>query len=250
MRTFASAVIVVVALQTRSPALSAVTDQTQRPTAPPQQFEVASVKISRADNFSISPYGTGTFTIRHVPLATLLSLAASINTDRITGGPGWLRTELYDVSAKAEDGVLLTVEEMRPRLRHLLEQRFGLVTHRETRQQQGYALVVARGGPKLKTVAVEPTTASINAANGLYGPNMPLEILAAVLQNRLGRPVIDETGITGEFNIALDYARDPNDTTRPSVFTALEEQLGLRLDTRTLQVEWLVIDRVEHPLPD
>src|SRR5437868_6561417 len=132
MRTFARAVIVVVvALQTRSPAVSALADQDQTRTAP--QFEVASVKISRADNFSISPYGTGTFTIRHAPLSTLLSLAHSINSDRITGGPGWLRTEFYDVSAKAEDGILLIVEEVRPRLRHLLEQRFGLVTHREIR---------------------------------------------------------------------------------------------------------------------
>jgi uncharacterized protein (TIGR03435 family) len=156
-----------------------------------------------------------------------------------------LGSEHYEFSAKAEDGVLLTLDQLQPRLRRLLEERFRLATHREQKEYDGYALVVAKSGPRLK-----PTTGS--SENGVIYPgglrimNSTLAGFAGSLRSPAGRPVIDKTGVTGNYDFTLSYAHDGDtDSPLPSLFTALQEQYGLRLEKAKVPLEILVIDRVE-----
>jgi len=214
----------------------------------PAAFEVASVKITSAGNFAISPYGQGRFSIRSASLTLLVSLAYNVSNALVSGGPGWRDSEYYDVTAKAEDGILLTYDELRPRLQELLAQRFKLAIHREMKQLPGYALVVARGGTKLKITNREAATLGAILPGGLRAPSISMDSFAAMLARPIDRPVVNETGLNGNYEIAIDYAPDGvADSALPSIFTALQEQLGLRLDARTIPVEMLVIDRLEHP---
>jgi uncharacterized protein (TIGR03435 family) len=218
---------------------------------PKPAFEVASVKITSPGLVAISPYGQGRFSIRHASLTLLINIAYGLSPERISGGPGWRDSEYYDVTAKAEDGVALTPEELRPRLQNLLTQRFKLEIHRELNPLPGYALRVAKGGARLKLSKTETDTWGSILPGSLRAPSITMAQFAEVLARPIGRPVVDETGLDGNYEIALNYA--PDDATGsllPSIFTVLQEQLGLRLESRTVSVESIVIDRVEHPTPD
>ena len=219
------------------------------PPASGQAFEVASVRKAQSERFAMSPYGGNQFSINSASLTLLISLAFGLSDTDLIGGPSWRDSEYYDVVTKAEDGVSLTVEALQPRMQRLLRERFRLVTHREPRRVPGYALVVTREGPKLK-----PANADTNAAlaaivpGGVRAPSAPMGSLAAILTRIVGRPVVDETGLPGNYRVELDFAIDTvASTDRPSVFTALQEQLGLRLDSKQVQVEKLIIDAAERP---
>jgi uncharacterized protein (TIGR03435 family) len=160
---------------------------------------------------------------------------------------------------------------MRERLRALLAERFQLTLHRETKEQSVYALVVAKGGPKLQQgqakEATGPRGPMMRMGRGeLSGQGVELEMLTRTLSSQLGRTVIDRTGLKGNFDFKLTWTPDPGqsagppgglpagadappppDPNGPSVFTALQEQLGLRLESQKGPVEMLVIDRVEKP---
>ncbi len=157
----------------------------------------------------------------------------------------WLGSEHYDISAKPGDQSL-TYDQLKPMLQQLIEQRFQLVTHREMRDAQGYALVVFKDAPKLVATKGEPPKPMI-WKEGLRAQNISLDTLAAMLSNPTGRKVINKTGIDGNFDIKLEYAADNAlDSTLPSVFVAVQEQLGLKLVTQKVQVETLVIDHAER----
>lgn len=114
----------------------------------------------------------------------------------------------------------------------------------------GYALVVAKGGPKLKPAEVDPKTPGRIAIvpGGVRAPGVPMGAVASILTGVVGRPVIDETGLSGAYRVELNFAIDTvASTDRPSVFTALQEQLGLRLESKQVQVEKLIIDAAERP---
>jgi len=214
-------------------------------------FEVASVKVTSMDAFSISPYGLERFSIRSASLTLLISFAYGVGDDQISGGPGWRNSEYYDVTAKAEDGVRLTYDELRPRLEALLVQRFKLAAHREMKQLPGYALMVAAGGARLKRSEREAATLGSILPGGLRAPSISMDSFAGMLARAVGRPVVNGTGLGGNYEIAIDYAPEAGaDSSLPSIFTALQEQLGLRLQSRTLPVESLVIDHAEHPTAD
>jgi uncharacterized protein (TIGR03435 family) len=138
------------------------------------------------------------------------------------------------------------------RLRHLLEDRFQLAVHHETRDMREYALVVAKGGPKLREVQRGEQPFSLRTPTGkiVTRGGAKIELLARLLALRLQCPVIDETGIGKDrlYDIQLNYSPDdsPSDTAT-SLFAALQEQLGLRLEPRRGPVDVLVIDRVERP---
>jgi uncharacterized protein (TIGR03435 family) len=214
-------------------------------------FEVASVKVTSAGSFSMSPYGLNRFSLRSVSLTLLISLAYGVSDDQISGGPGWRNSEYYDVAAKAEDGVMLTYDELRPRLQALLVQRFKLATHRAMKQSPGYALVVATGGARLKRSETEKATSGSILPGGLRAPSASMDTFAGMVARVVGRPVVNETGLNGNYEVALDYAPEAvADSPLPSIFTALQEQLGLMLQSRAVPVESIVIDRVEHPTED
>lgn len=218
---------------------------------PHPTFEVATVKSApQADpnTGSWSPPGTGRFTATHVSLALLIQLAYGIDDSQIANQPGWLETNLYDIVAKPEDGVPLTRDELKPRLQDMLHQRFHLVAHTETRLSRGYALVLAKGGPHLT-----PTKADhfpgfrIHVGSGqMRGVNWSLPQLAKYLTPAAGFPVVDQTGITGSYDIGFSYEPKPDaDSTLPSLKEALQQATGLLLKPQKVPVETLVIDSAD-----
>ena len=220
----------------------------------PPAFEVASVKRippGHSGLTDISPYGGGRFTARSASLQFLIGLAFDVSEDRLQGAPNWLGWEYYDIDAKPEAGVRLTYEELKPRLQQLLAQRLKLSTHRQMKDFECYALMVAKGGPKLKEAAPENSSGGYILPGGLQFPSLSMEGLASVLARPLGRPVVDKTGIEGNHKIQLSYAQDTEvNPTRPSIFTAVQEQLGLKLEKQAVPVEMLVIEHVERePTP-
>jgi uncharacterized protein (TIGR03435 family) len=258
---------------------------------PPLTFEVASVKPSATDDrrtmIQIQPGGS--LRTGGTSLKMLLTFAYDVREFQITGGPGWINTDRFDIVAKAErsagaenppdDPRKMTEQQrktvgdqMRERLRALLAERFQLTLHRETKEQSVYALVVAKGGPKLQQAqAMEgtgPRGPMMRMGRGeLSGQGVELEMLTRTLSSQLGRTVIDRTGLKGNFDFKLTWTPEPGqsatplgggpppgadappppDANGPSVFTALQEQLGLRLESQKGPVEMLVIDRVEKP---
>jgi uncharacterized protein (TIGR03435 family) len=199
---------------------------------------------------------------------------------KIEGGPAWINSERYEINAKAESNAS---EEMMmgPMMQALLEDRFKLKTHRETRDVPVYALAVAKGGSKLKpfregsctpaALAVNPPLegqppvckafASSRGSNLMVmdGQGMSIEefsgvvLAASGLGFKFDRPIVNRTGITGRFNFHMEFAIDDGltDTSSvaagPSIFTAFQQQLGLRLEPGRGPGQFLVVDHVEHP---
>jgi uncharacterized protein (TIGR03435 family) len=213
-------------------------------------FEVASVRVAASGMGNVSPFGQNRWTAGCVPLATLLELAfdvAPFAVAPVVGLPSWSRTECFAVAAKAEDGVLLTREELRPRLKRLLEERFKLVAHIQIAEVNGYALVLGKGGPKLKETS-NPSTMTAIGIGRMRAPSVSMEFFVKQLGTVIKQPVVNETGLIGNYDLTLTFAPDgATDSPLPSIFTALQEQLGLKLEARKTPVNTLVIDHVEHP---
>jgi uncharacterized protein (TIGR03435 family) len=213
----------------------------------------------------------------------------------IVGGPGWINTDRFDIDAKMAPGT--TADDMRTMAQALLADRFKLAAHAETRDLQVYALVLARGdgklGPKMRPSDVDCEALRAARANGTapsvgppragepmppcttrlnFGPlsridssGMRLAQLVGLLSLSTGRPVVDRTGLSGDFAVSVEFVSEPGAGSQlgppasstgapppdaPSLFTALQEQLGLKLDSRREPTEVLVIDRAEQPSPD
>jgi uncharacterized protein (TIGR03435 family) len=223
-------------------------------------FEVASIKLSDPGlgrpNISIAGR---TFTTRGFTLQDYVRLAYDVPGFQITGGPGWIKSERYDITAKAEAGYgNLTVDNMRPLIRSLLAERFQLVIHRETKELPVYALVVAKNGARLQANAGAPGP-QVNGGRGqLRGIRVNMSLFVAQLRSQVGRTVVDRTGLKGEYDYTLQWTPEPGqlrppgveapspDANGPSIFTALQEQLGLRLESTKGPVETIVIDRAER----
>lgn len=201
-----------------------------------------------------SPPGRGLFKASSVSLELLIRLAYNVDPKQIANEPSWLRSRLFDVTAKPEAGVLLSREELRPRLQDLLQQRFHLVTHREAREVQGYALVIAKHGARLQPTKGAPFPGFRSNVNpgSLKGLSWSMADLAAYVTSLIGEPVADRTGIQGRYDVSVEYAPDDAvDSNLPSLFTSLKETLGLRLTSRKVPVDMLVIDSVdETPTPN
>jgi uncharacterized protein (TIGR03435 family) len=212
-------------------------------------FEVASVRLTPPDRIGFthtSESGAATFTATNVTLELLIAIAFRVETNRILAKQSWIESEHYDVSAKAEGGQGISDEQLKPLLRQLLADRFKLSVHREPKEVQGYSLQAAKGGPKLEASKGSQSRGAI-LRGGLRGYDMALDNFASMLSTPLGRPVINETGIDGKFDISLDYAIEgAADSTLPSIFTALQERLGLKLVPQKVRIETLVIDHAER----
>jgi uncharacterized protein (TIGR03435 family) len=185
---------------------------------------------------------------------------------QIAKGPSWVESERFDIVAKAagEPGH----DEIQRMVQALLADRFKLTIRRETRELLVYALVVAKSGPKLHEAAKDyglDGRLSIGpggqpGAVKIIGQGVPLAAFASMLPTILGRPTLDMTGLVGKFDFTLEFAPDqmmrpqnagPDsplpDLSGTTIFAALQEQLGLKLEARKGPVEVLVIDRVERP---
>jgi uncharacterized protein (TIGR03435 family) len=211
-------------------------------------FEVASVRRTPPANIGytvISPSGAGTFRATNVSLEFLIGFAFRVDSGLIIGKQSWLTSEHYDVIARPEGDKALTYDELRPLLQRLLADRFKLAVHRETKDGPGFALVIAKDGAKL-TPSKGGSGQPMILPGGIRAENVSLDTLAAMLARPAGHKVLNKTGIDGKFDFKLDYAPDgATDSPLPSVFTALQEQSGLRLVPQKLPVETLVIDHVE-----
>jgi uncharacterized protein (TIGR03435 family) len=226
----------------------------QAAAAPAPSFEVASVRqVPEGQGyFSISPSGDKRFRVENASMKLLIAMAFGVNDNQITGkNLDWLGSKLYDVEAVPEGDASLSYDQLKLPLQQLLVQRFHLAFHREWKDMQGYALVVAKGGSKLTAAKDIPASGYI-LRDGLRSPSLPMRSLAAMLAHPLGRPIADKTDLSGNYEIKLNYAPDGStDSPYPSIFTAVQEQLGLKLEPQKVPVQMLVIDHLEQtPTPN
>ena len=226
-----------------------------QPAARPQ-FEVASIRPSRAGANSSSGIhtGHGRLDAQNVTLQRCIIGAYGVGPHQISGGPAWLDTERFDILAKADrpiddDAALMAM------LQSLLADRFQLALHRETRRISAFVLETGSKGARLeKAAGGEGSTNSSNSNTGIaiHARNTTLDSFARVLSRHTELPVINRTGMDGIYNIQLHWtperARPPEDPSQSvSLFTAIQEQLGLRLRARKEPVEVLVINGAERP---
>lgn len=226
------------------------------PTIPPATFEVASIRMVNPAStdemmrgiglFSISPYPANQLTIRHATFSLLLSIAFRVDSGQIANKPDWIDSQQYDVVAKVEGDRMLTHDEMVPLVQHLLEQRFHLTVHQESKLIAGYALVIAKGGPKLQPPINKDRHSAQILSNSIQGWGASVDTLAGLLRRPTGDWIVNKTGIAGTYDYELNFAplNDPN-SSLPNVFTALREQLGLKLVPQKVPIDMLVIDHVD-----
>lgn len=215
-------------------------------------FEVATIKptspTERGNGYWSLP-GIGRFSAHSVSLQFLIQMAFGVEADQISGKPSWLDSDFYDVEAKPEEGIELSREELKSRLQNLLIERFHLAAHFETKMVRGYALVAAKGGPKLQLTKGDhfPGFRVHTGAGHLEGLNWSMPFLATMLQRVTGLKVADQTGITGSYDIKLEFAPElQTDSSSPSLFTALRETLGLELKAQQVPMQVLVIGHVDR----
>ncbi len=222
----------------------------------PQTFDVVSIKPNLTargeDQVTILPHPLpgGGFTATNVTVKLFMVRAFGMAATQIEGGPGWIGSDRFDMQARANTSLEMTPEEARPALQATLAARFGLKFHRVTKQGQIFSLTIAKGGPKLKLHSGEGRT-GISASTGggkveIQGANAPMARLAEYLSGQAGRPVVNHTGLTGGYDFVVAWtADDANAGT--SVFTALQEQLGLKAEATKGPIETIVIDSVVKP---
>src|SRR5215468_1623487 len=223
-------------------------------------FDAATIKPNNSGTGSSSTESTnGLLRITNQTLLRMIQYAYNVRDFQVSGGPAWVRSDRYDVTAKPEGSVHDV--QMKQVLQSLLAERFQLQFHRQIQEGPIYALLIGKNGPKL-----QPSPQSDNSGissnstavrTTMKGTHVTMDELAASLGNRVGRPVIDKTGLSGKFDFELSWvadlalatgAPDPGaDVSGPSIFTALQEQLGLRLDSQKGPIEMLLIDQAEKP---
>lgn len=215
-----------------------------------QQFEVASVKPSSADQASPSGIrtGNGRLDAHNVTLKRCIIGAYSVGPHQIFGGPDWLDTDRFEILAKTEQPINDDDAALMVILKGLLAERFKLMLHRETRTIPALVLEVAKNGPKFEKA--ESREAVTNTSSNKTGISMEargadMDAFARILARNTDLPVVNQTGLEGIFNLNLQWTRDS--TNGPSIFTALQEQLGLRLRSQKAPVEIIVVDHAEKP---
>lgn len=237
-----------------------------------QTFEVATVKPNvsgeRMVQLQIEPGGR--FRAVNATLRMLIEDAYELKPFQTSGAPGWLDSEHFDITAKADDSAPGPKDRdaMLPMLRALLEERFKLSLRKESKEMPIYALVVGKNGPKFQKSEIPMPDPNAPPEPGRKGPMMrmgrgqlsgqgtEIEFLVTALSRNLGRLVIDKTGLTGRYDFKLEWTPDPGQMpssdvapveSGPTIFTALQEQLGLKLEAQKGPVDVYVIDHVEKP---
>jgi uncharacterized protein (TIGR03435 family) len=213
-------------------------------------FEVASIKLHPYVPGPLSVTGGVTSAGVRLTNATLkncITKAYGVPPYLISGGPGWLASERYDIDAKAATAAPRA--QLMLMLQTLLEDRFQLKVHLETKEQPIYALVVAKNGPKIHPVKDEDDMEINGNSHQFTARQVSMQEFAGALARQFGSPVQDMTGLKGVYDFALDLAPEgsvADDGPSPSIFAALQEQLGLRLEARKGPMEVLVVDRAER----
>jgi len=229
--------------------------------AKPVEFEIASVKTNKTGQREggITAIGGGRFRATNIPLKILLATAYDVNFEQISGGPDWLDSERYDVEARPDR--LATTQQIHLMLQKLLAERFGLVLRRETKEMPIFALVLDKGISKIRVHDGPEVDFGIRPGDKgqvvFTGVSMPR--LSLFLSMRLRRTVVDKTGLAGVYDFELAWAPDEPqrdeglesppqpDPSGASIFTAVREQLGLKLVSEKGPVEFLNVTHVERP---
>jgi uncharacterized protein (TIGR03435 family) len=239
-------------------------------------YDVVSIRQAKVISGSIG-YGDlpDGFALRGLTLKPLIPDAFGVRNDAVSGWPAWANSIPFDIEAKMDPESADALrrlpkeeqdQERQRMLRVLLEDRFGLKVHRSTETRSAYALVVGRSGPKMAAnmaavdgagkpwdADVRPTTDWTTTDGSIQGHAMPISVLVRGLEGATGAVVEDETGLQGRFNVDLHWdlqEEQGSDAAGPSLFTAVQEQLGLRLRPTKVTVSTIVIDRLEEPSPN
>lgn len=223
-----------------------------------QNFEVASIHPVKDDGDHDSDVDKGLFRAHNLTLKRLIATAYEIDARQILGGPNWLDSDSYDITARIPEELVPQQRQKFPlMLQALLADRFKLVIHREPRQISGYALVVSKKGPKMTPSASDEGSNLSSHNNHLTAQNATMEALARHLsRNRdIGELVVDRTGLSGKFNFELDWQPEaltaikpkPANDDHPGIFTALQQQLGLRLENAKVPLDAVVVDSAQKP---
>jgi uncharacterized protein (TIGR03435 family) len=246
---------------------------------PTLMFDVATIRLAPPPdaNFHVSvssPPHSSRFEATNLPIKALLQIAFGFDAP-VVGAPEWATNTFYNIQARSDEAADarlagLTANEVRLEKRNairvLLADRFNLKTHLETRNSSIYNLVVGKGGIKMQAVPLPPTPANGEASpppppanvdahgsqHGLefVGSNAPMRAISGALSSMVEAPVVDKTGLNGTFNYTLQFGREwsANDPESwPSIFTAVQEQLGLKLEAVHESVPNLVVDRITKP---
>jgi len=240
------------------------------------KFEVATIKLSKIDDDRLTwmRLNADGISIRGVPMKILIRESFGVEDDRILGEPNWVKSR-YDIEAKvdAEDAPKLKnlkIDQRLAMLLPLLQDRFNLKYHHETRELPVYALVVAKGGVRMQPGAPDPPKPAVfmNGRGHIKSTGTTTMLSHVLSRELLGRSVKDMTGLTGNYDYTLQWTPDdvgmptgggdggdaapgkgdPSpDAGGPSLFTALEEQLGLKLEATKSAVDVIVIDHIDLP---
>lgn len=232
-------------------------------------IEVSTVKPTRPGTrmFLLMIRGTDVV-IQNFTLANLIKFAYQVQGRQIVGAPGWMDSDKWDIQAKPDIPGKPSVEQEREILQKLFAERFALKMHPENREMTSYVLTVGKSGPKLAKTADAslPANLYMEPMGVLHAQHATLaDFTRALRQNLLDRPVVDQTGLTGKWDFVLHFDWAPfaaqtqgmpahpspaGDTSEPSLFTAIQQQLGLKLKAQKIQVPVLVVDHVQLPTPN
>jgi uncharacterized protein (TIGR03435 family) len=231
------------------------------PPAPAYTYDVASIHKAApgSGNHQIGPGPQGGWSAQNVPALSLIEIAYRVQEYQVVGAPGWASSDCYDITFTPEktetplgsDPSLKELEASMSRnaqrMQAVLRDRFGLVLRAENRELTIYNLVQAKGGHKLLPADPGGHPSVGENERQITGTRANPGLLAQILSGILGRPVHDETGLNGEYDFKLDWAPDSEPAGGQSIFTALNDQLGLRLESAKGPVQVYVIEKIEHP---
>jgi len=231
-------------------------------------FEVATIKPSRPDerlSILVSPGGRQ-FSTTDSSLINLITFAYRLQPRQVTGGPAWLETEKYDLLARPDTPGMPSEKQLETMLQKLLADRFKLSFHREKKELSVYAITVGKTGPKLTKSDGDPNGLpglGFRGPGRFNGRNTNIADFAGIMQTLvLDRPVVDQTGLGDRYDFALNWTPDetqfgglagqlPPQSDKadvpPDLYTAIQQQLGLKIEATKAPVDVLVIDRVEKP---
>jgi uncharacterized protein (TIGR03435 family) len=222
-----------------------------------ETFEVASVKIppphviGQPYDIAIGAIQNDTITFTNASLADCIRFAYGLSSNLQLLGPDWTTSpeSRYDIVAKAAPGT--TRDQFPEMMKELLAERFKLVYHHEQRSLSYFALVAAKGGPRMPGPTAAPATipAGVKGQLRIVSNRMPMSDVVSLLSRYMKALVVDQTGLAGEFEVKLVWTPDdrpvPEDQQGASIFAAVQEQLGLKLESRKGPMEVMVVDRAE-----
>ncbi len=235
----------------------------QQASGSPQAFALATIKPSAPDAIAVTQIRGNRFATEGTTFVDVFKYAYSVHPDQVVGGPAWLRTEKFDILADPETEKRPSSDQIKAMVQQLLVERFHLVMHREQKVLSVYALMKTADTPKLTKSTADPNGIPVggyNPSGELHVGNATMANFATFLQRFvLDRPAVDETGIVGHFDLVLRWTPDnfragskPGDSQMdasapPGLFTAMKEQLGLKLQPIKASTDIFQVDSVERP---